>query len=430
MVSFFEQFLANKLSEAGIDSDVYSPYICSILKNENGANDDETKPTLVEIFEQFDISDVEEFVDDIMKSFGELKDSNGTAAENLFLIQEVTPPPQETQTEVTELTERSSRQDFNDYGEIPEEDIALEEEQDLQECLYDRYNDWIELIDHVDGALRTRQPLREPISPDAIACALYTTNNNVEDSISLLFKTIQVAHSCQPCRHALTSRCLRSDCLFEHDLRKVPCKFWLFGVCMKHQESESASNGKFSFDSCCPFMHGLVSNTSTQMQSLPCAVDDDLNFPSLPSAILSPPPAGSSSKAKAVANYKQAIYRSYVPPTSAALSSLSIPRGSNRRSHSSSNNQHQNEFRNASYTASLPFEWVESGTIYRSHMYSISLSFPTLHVLLSEQVKLLEKRTNLFAQGRLSLHAHGTAYSKKPPAPTYCMCPLHSKYSL
>lgn len=112
---------------------------------------------------------------------------------------------------------------------------------------YDQgYADMILYISAVEDALFTGFSWRHEFPPDIIMLALHKASFDVQYSASILMNAAETLNSCKPCRHLLQSRCVRSDCYFDHELHCVPCRYWLLhNTCTRIESGE------------CPFMHDL-----------------------------------------------------------------------------------------------------------------------------------------------------------------------------
>lgn len=105
--------------------------------------------------------------------------------------------------------------------------------------------DLMVMVDLVEDALKAQHDWSQEFPPEVLFLALNKADCDVDATARLLMHNVDVLGQCKPCRHLLQSRCVRSDCFFDHDLSNVPCKFWLYyGSC------EQSTND-------CVFMHDL-----------------------------------------------------------------------------------------------------------------------------------------------------------------------------
>jgi hypothetical protein len=74
---------------------------------------------------------------------------------------------------------------------------------------------------------------------------------------NLIIGMQQMVQNCRPCRHMMTSRCMRTDCTFDHDLASIPCRYWMTGGGCINME-----NGLCPFMHCVPESLQTISNTS------------------------------------------------------------------------------------------------------------------------------------------------------------------------
>lgn len=131
-------------------------------------------------------------------------------------------------------------------------------------------------VDLVEDALKAQHDWSQEFPPEVLFLALNKADCDVDATARLLMHNVDVLAQCKPCRHLLQSRCVRSDCFFDHDLSNVPCKFWLYyGSCEQSTED-------------CVFMHDLRDpppppRTVAGAAGKP-AVPDASAFPSLLSA--------------------------------------------------------------------------------------------------------------------------------------------------
>ena len=130
--------------------------------------------------------------------------------------------------------------------------IPLESAEDLSpegedaEC----YEDELLMSDGVDWAamasdLESRLEAESPgtvYSTEAIFTALNLCNCDVYSAFMCIKGAEAATAACKPCRHLISGRCLRKDCMFEHDLGHIVCKYWLTVGCALET---------------CPFLHNL-----------------------------------------------------------------------------------------------------------------------------------------------------------------------------
>lgn len=106
--------------------------------------------------------------------------------------------------------------------------------------------DLMVMVDLVEEILKSEHKWEQEFPPEVLFLALNKANCDVEDTAQVLMHNADTLVQCKPCRHMMQSRCVRSDCYFDHDLSRIPCKFWLYyGSCESSTEE-------------CFFMHDLA----------------------------------------------------------------------------------------------------------------------------------------------------------------------------
>eukprot|EP01036_Dinobryon_divergens_P022641 gene22641-30919_t len=379
----FNNYLRYLLDDVEIDSDVYSSFIISILDDSD----------LREEYQQLETEKTFSHTDSIFEfdpQYSAVSDEYQPTAKDDYPVDKLE----------DDIAENSDTIDA--HGE------------ELQQ-LYNNYMHWMYLIDQVDSKANPSPSSTERFSADAISCALHSTESDIDKSVEALLYTKHIADTCRPCRHALTSRCMRKDCYFDHNMSEIPCRFWLLDVCLKHQASYG-SDAPVD-ESGCPFQHAVLcadplqpSRSGTQ-PSTKSLSNDDSHFPALM-------PSSSSSKwigkpigktkfvrnasAQASKNYKAAItsmpYKSYACPTIVSSDHTTAKyRGDSSSWWQSSNNVGYKKFPvNSPSIPVLPSEWVESGQ-------SVAVNYATLRCDAIEYAKgrnkLLEAATRAYLLG-------------------------------
>jgi hypothetical protein len=102
--------------------------------------------------------------------------------------------------------------------------------------------DCFQVMEQVESQLRETHKFKLEFSPDPLFRAISCSTNDVEHAVKLLLHADQLLASFKPCRHSLQGKCLRRDCIFDHNFATVPCRYWLYAQC-------SAPT--------CPFLHDL-----------------------------------------------------------------------------------------------------------------------------------------------------------------------------
>lgn len=86
-------------------------------------------------------------------------------------------------------------------------------------------------------------------STHAIFEALFLSGGDLQQAAEVILTANNLVEKCRPCRHMLTGKCYRSDCVYDHDLSLFPCRFWMSPIgCIKFSEGQS-----------CPFLHQIPS---------------------------------------------------------------------------------------------------------------------------------------------------------------------------
>ena len=373
----FRKFLISTLISVDIDSDVYTDFILNILKDLDSKNEPELLLILSEVLEPYSdtISDLASFTKEIVNNYNGILSSEKSCIGTETSIEE----QQSVNCSVfnSDNTNGNSAVDIGQNApgsmviinctQTEETRAGFDDNTEELELLYDSYLTWIQLIDQVDIKLRNKYSAStsENFSPDAISCALYSTMGDVDKSVEVLQQTKQLADTCRPCRHALTSKCMRRDCAFDHNLADIPCRFWLFGVCLKHQASCLQNN---SIDISCPFQHAVInslpnSTNDSETSSSIKFTENDLDFPALLSSTKTSTKAKNQTKlvknaTNSSRNYKAAVstpqYQSYSCPNLSATSEATRKPKRNQYARNRS-------FVSSSSISLLPADWVESG---------------------------------------------------------------------
>jgi hypothetical protein len=223
----FNSYLKCLLDEVDIDSDVYSSFIISIL-DDSDLQQFETEKTLLDLFEPFKatIRDTVSFTQEILSKYKsslinnlnfDNYSANCTTNSHADSIFEFIPQycAESDEYQPTEKVDYSVDKMEDDIADNSDTIDAHGEE--LQQ-LYNNYMHWMYLIDQVDSKANPSSSSTERFSADAISCALHSTESDIDKSVEALLYTKHIADTCRPCRHALTSRCMRKDCYFDHNM--------------------------------------------------------------------------------------------------------------------------------------------------------------------------------------------------------------------
>ena len=138
--------------------------------------------------------------------------------------------------------------------------------------------DWAALADDLESRLEASAP-GVLYSTEALFTALTLCNCDVHSAYTCIKEAEAESAGCKPCRHLISGRCLRKDCMFDHDLAQVVCRYWLTVGCA----SET-----------CPFLHSFPYRESYQVdysqednyEEIPAnefPTDFNAAFPTLPS---------------------------------------------------------------------------------------------------------------------------------------------------
>lgn len=231
----FNVYLKYLLDEVEIDSDVYSSFIISILDDSDlqvEYQQFETEKTLLDLFEPFKstIGDTVSFTKEMISKYKSARtnnlnfDNNSSAkyitdihTDSIFEFF-----PQECAQSDEYQPAAKFDYSIDELGEniVDNSDTIDAHGEELQQ-LYNNYMYWMYLIDQVDSKANFSSSSTERFSADAISCALHSKESDIDKSVEALFYTKHIADTCRPCRHALTSRCMRKDCYFDHNLYKI-----------------------------------------------------------------------------------------------------------------------------------------------------------------------------------------------------------------
>ena len=124
---------------------------------------------------------------------------------------------------------------------LPEEEEEEEEEWFEDEALMTEGMDWAAMASELESRLEADSP-GATYSTEAIFTALNLSDCNVYGAYMCIKDAEAASAACKPCRHLISGRCLRKDCMFEHDLGHIVCKYWLTVGCALET---------------CPFLHNL-----------------------------------------------------------------------------------------------------------------------------------------------------------------------------
>jgi hypothetical protein len=124
--------------------------------------------------------------------------------------------------------------------------------------------DWINLIESLESHLKLCYSWTQEFSPFALMQALYKGYFAVQQPFAgldfaaqLLLNAVHQLNQCKPCRHLMQDRCFRKDCTFDHNLKKYPCRYWLFSVCANSSSDPNQPVYDLTESGSCLFMHDL-----------------------------------------------------------------------------------------------------------------------------------------------------------------------------
>lgn len=128
-------------------------------------------------------------------------------------------------------------------GELVEENLPGEEEEDWceDEALMSEGVDWAAMAYELESRLEADSP-GVVYSTEAIFTALNLCGCDIYSAYMCIKGAEAASGACKPCRHLISGRCLRKDCMFEHDLGHIVCRYWLTVGCALET---------------CPFLHSL-----------------------------------------------------------------------------------------------------------------------------------------------------------------------------
>lgn len=125
---------------------------------------------------------------------------------------------------------------------MPFSDAPIDQQQPLQQV------DWMQLVDSVEYTLANFYGFTTEFAPEAVMQALYKCDYDPQLAASVLFQAAALLESCKPCRHMMKNKCVRSDCAFDHDLGKFPCRYWLYTVCAAVPNKDGGNGCLFAHD--------------------------------------------------------------------------------------------------------------------------------------------------------------------------------------
>ena len=280
----FGSYLVSELNRRDIDAD-YANYLLSLL--EEGCAIEELLSWLGNIY---DGDDFDQLSNEIV---GNYENPSLIQETNLAKIIVSTPTPEVSNNDTVSFPPKQDIE--NDDIVDPESELLLGAELDLieseteMECL-----DWVELADHVEESLHDKYPTLE-FSHSLIFDLLFRTNGNVHATTQLIIRAHETVNNCRPCRHFLSSRCLRRDCIFDHDLSNVTCRYWLLSVgCSSNTSTNPDSNESDQTTSCypstpCVFLHDIpqawifdLTQEDININKIDKSLFGDECFPTLP----------------------------------------------------------------------------------------------------------------------------------------------------
>lgn len=128
----------------------------------------------------------------------------------------------------------------------PQTDPSKKDDLDISEEDAD-YDTWVYQALALEEFLE--QLTTHQFSTHAVFEALFLSGGDLQLAADAVLAAQDRVEQCRPCRHMLTGKCYRSDCVYDHDLSPFPCRFWMSPVgCSKFSEGQP-----------CPFLHQLPS---------------------------------------------------------------------------------------------------------------------------------------------------------------------------
>lgn len=348
----FIMWLSPLLTSMGLEGDVYAPYIWGTLENDGD-------------------------LDGVLADISPHVETASIAAEISFVFRSMMHIDEIDKEGALELENGHMRNMIDAGGGNDGEfyDCPLNEQLESTECELDHLNEYNE-----EGDLEDYQPfdftvaafeLEEHLlssgdeaskynfSADSIWQALHYSCGDISSAARTLQKTWMTLTNCRPCRHLLQGGCFRKDCIFNHQLSAIPCRYWLL-------------EGTGCVSDECPFSHSVSSHDDTlnnlteHLGSL--AINDEScdNFPKL-------------SSGSAVATASQAVIKSYSSVTKMTEKTLSykdaavmgvaaggaLKDGDSKITSRFSSTRYRNNARQVDVTFSMG-EWVQSGMAYMS----------------------------------------------------------------
>ena len=117
---------------------------------------------------------------------------------------------------------------------------------------------WIFLALSLDEYLEQVMVPYKYLASYVIYESLFLCDGNMYQAADLIMLADNMIETCQPCRHMITSKCLRKDCYYQHDVSHIPCRYWMLSVgCNLYNQ------GQF-----CPFLHQLPPVSTLQYDSV------------------------------------------------------------------------------------------------------------------------------------------------------------------
>jgi hypothetical protein len=199
---------------------------------------------------------------------------------------ETSPSQQQYHTEYIDNAEYVN--DFNEYSPEEYDNNQLQDESEQEtgawyaEVITGDGVDWAELAYQLESMLLTDSEPGTHYSPEAIFSALSVCSNDVNAAFYCIKNAEEMALASKPCRHHMTGKCMRKDCMFEHDFAHIVCRYWLTSGCVLEV---------------CPFLHEFPYQDVVESQSYEYydptydnnnnngnefPQDFDASFPSLP----------------------------------------------------------------------------------------------------------------------------------------------------
>jgi hypothetical protein len=376
--SMFQTWLRWSLSQRGIDVQFESFLLSLLTENDPGYAHDYIRDALHSLAYGND-DDIDTFSDEILAHYLDSSRYDGSivnckeeiVVDDVQLKEEYVDYNNDAYAYAGEYYHDSDEIYYNDEGVAMEVDASVlfgtvwEEAEDptLQVddelCASDENLmeelDWTELADLLEALLAEGAPSAF-YSPEAVVVALKISDGDVHSAYEAIITAEAVAGRIKPCRHLLTGRCMRRDCMFDHDLAHITCRYWLTSGC----QSEGL----------CPFLHDMprvAPSVKGPDTSQPIAELTADMFPALPSRPRAAPTPASVYVGPVLEfrfSRSRVVYSSdkkYVPQ---------LERSENARPAQSSSSSASSK-PGKRLTIKIPTAWVASGTGFSLLHYTV-----------------------------------------------------------